>query len=1139
MNKKFKYGDDYAHLLIKLSRIMRLTILIFVLGINSLLAESSYSQMTRITIKAEDTRVEDVLNLIENKSEFFFLFNQKLIDLNRKVSIDAKEEKISDILDELFAGTDVKHQVIDRQIILTTSEIFDNQQQSNRKVFGKVTDRTGAPLPGASVVVKGTTTGVITDNNGNFSLSLPVDAKSIAFSFVGMKSQEVNIVGKTSINIIMEEETVGLDEVVAIGYGTQKKATLTGAISNMKTDGIINIPSSNLSNVLAGRLSGTFIRSTTGTPGISSDVRVRQNGSWNTAEPLYVIDGIARDKISFDALDPNEVEEITILKDAASTAIYGSRAGNGVILVSTKKGKEGKVRVEYNSVFSAENPGKLPKYMEVEDALKTAQRVLGGISDEEIAWVLKNNPKGENMYNAAYSDPNNQKHSISITGGSDKVSYFLGASYFDENGFLPNVWYKKYNLRANISAKVSKDLTVGLNLSNSYGTRNRFNFSYDGGSADLNSLWGKLIYWDVWNPPYTKDNKPTNPGWLGNPIEMMRNGGNWRNNNQLIDALLSIDYNVPFVKGLSLKASYSRNMDNSFTKDYAKKQLLYDMKKTGPNNLIYTDEIIGTTMSGDPGTEYIGNSYTKTDAYQLNGQINFDRHFGNHYVNATAVYEQYEYKYNNFAMYRNNFMLFPTDQFFAASKDPKDWSTGGSEDQSGRLSYVGRVNYEYASKYLISASVRRDGSVKFAPGYRWGWFPSASAGWIVSEEEFYKKSNLADYVDKLKLRASFGSTGNDAIGGWQWLEQYNVSDGAFYLGNPGATTAMVTYGGTPNPSLTWETTRSYNIGLDARLWRKVDFSLELWKSRTTDILGNRSMVVPSEYGASLPASNYGIAEAKGIEVEMAYRNKIGNNFTYDLKATFGYATTKTILMDHASNGQWFENPEGRTRTYGTGYQAAGILRTQADLDALPDGYKIFGASPELGMMNFADLNGVDGKPDGKIDGYDKVIMGNYMGPGSAPYSFGLNVNLEYKGFTLDALFAGLAGFKISYNDAWGRNYGGGGKTPWYHHDSWSEENPNGTTPKLFPWGDARANGYIATSAFNVYRGDFIRLKNLQLGYNLPASALKTVGIGKAKIFVSGTNLFCWSKFDLYDPEISGFMSYPIMKTYSLGLNVQF
>ncbi len=1011
-----------------------------------------------------------------------------------------------------------------------------NYAQGPVTVKGAVTNKNKVPLSGATITEVGRQgRSTLSDANGSFQIATVLNSR-LKITMIGYKEFEV-VVKTQQLNIQLDAEVKELEEAVVVGYGTQKKASFTSAVSNIKASEITDIPTSNLSNVLAGRLSGTFVATNTGTPGISSTVRIRSNSSWNTAPPVYVIDGVVRDKQSFDALDPNEVAEITVLKDAASAAIYGSRSSNGVILVTTKTGKKGKPEIGFSAITNTSRTGKVPEYMDVSKALDYSIAVNGGISPEEKAWVLKNNPNGDNYFKAAYQNPNNQRYALSASGGGDMVTYYIGGSFYNENGFLPNVGFKKYNLRSNVSAKLTKDLTVNLNLSNSYGTRNRFNFTYDYGSADLNNLWGKLLYWDAWAPPYI-NGKPVDPGWLGNPVEMMKNGGYWKNNNQQLDALLSAEYKLPFVPGLSAKFAYSKNFNNSFVKNFAKKQPLYKFKTTGANNRIYTDEIISQTMSGDPGTEYIGNEYGRSNTYQLNGQLSYDHRFGEHNISATAVYEQWEAYYNNFSMYRYNFPLSPNDQFFAASANNSDWSTGGGEDQDGRLSYIGRINYDYAEKYFLSTSARYDGSVKFAPNKRWGLFPTLSGGWAISKENFFRNVKTLKFIDFMKLRFSYGSTGNDAIGGWQWLEQYRIQGGTYYLGQNGTTAPRLAFGGTPNANLTWEKSNSYNAGLDIVALKHLNLTVELWKRHTYDILGSRVLVLPSEYGASLPAVNYGIVDSKGIEIELGYNNTIGRDFEYRAKGNFGVSTNKVISRDAAQNAQFVDNPNGKTLSYGTGYQAIGIIRTQDELSKLPAGYKIFGATPELGMMNFADISGPDGKPDGKIDSYDRIVLGNYFGSNSAPITYGLQLNFSYKGISVDMLFAGLSGFKTSYSDAWGRNFGGGAKIPKYHDDAWSTDNPNGTTPKLFPWGDARSSGYTQTSTFNVYDGSFMRMKYLNIGYNLPAKYLNKIKVKGIKLFASGTNLFTLSKFKFYDPEISGFMSYPLMKNFSMGIDVR-
>ncbi|MFC0772952.1 SusC/RagA family TonB-linked outer membrane protein [Terrimonas alba] len=1018
-------------------------------------------------------------------------------------------------------------------LLLVTQVSF---AQNTIKATGKIIDsKDNSVLGGATVSRVGGKESTVANDQGQFEITVPAGS-TLKITVTGY--EPVTVKAAANISLSMTTLSTTLEDVVVVGYGTQKRAKMTSAVSSINAKDIELIPTSNLSNVLAGRLSGTFISSQTGTPGVSSNIKVRSRSSFSgTYDPVFVIDGVVRDKTSFDALDPNEVADISILKDAASAAIYGSRSSNGVVLVTTKTGKSGKSVIQYNSTFNSQSTGKLPEYMPVRDGLNLSKAVNGGLSDEEIDWVMKNNPNGENYYDAAYTDPTSQRHALSASGGTDKIKMYLGGSFFKEKGFLPQVWYKKYNLRANVQANLVKNLTLGLNLSSSYGTRNRFNFTYDYGSIDMNNLWGKLLYWDVFASPYI-NGKPNNPGWLGNPVEMMKNGGYWRNNNQQVDALLTAEYKIPFVQGLSVKATYSKNFDNNYIKTFAKKQLLYDFKKTGPNNLIYTDELIGSVKSGDPGSEYLGNEYRKWNAYQFNGQVNYDHTFGKHTIGVLAAYEQYEQDFNFFSMYRYNFPLFPSDQFFAASANNADWSTSGNESQDGRLSYIGRINYDYDSKYLFSASVRRDGSVKFAPNKRWGWFPSVSAGWVISNEDFFEASKLGGSINFLKLRASYATTGNDAIGGWQWLEQYNIQNSTYYLGSSGTTAPRLGYGGIPNSNLTWEKSNSANIGMDVTALKNIRFSADYWKRHTYDILGARILAIPAEFGGSLPAENYGEVNSHGIEIELGYNNRIGKDFSYDVKGIFSYATNKVIKRDVAANTQDYANPNGKTMAYGAGYKALGILRTQEDLNKLPAGFTINGIAPALGDMLLEDISGPDKKPDNKVDGYDQVVLGNYFGAENAPVSYGLNISLSYKGFSLETLLSGLAGFKVSYNDPWGRNFGGGGKVPKYHADSWSTENPNGSTPKIYPWGNPHSYGYTWTSTFNVYNGSLLRMKYLNLNYKLPELIVSKLSIKDARIFAAATNLFYRSKFKFYDPELYQFMSYPTMKTYTIGIDIR-
>jgi TonB-linked SusC/RagA family outer membrane protein len=860
---------------------------------------------------------------------------------------------------------------------------------------------------------------------------------------------------------------------------------------------------------------------------------------------LFVIDGIVRDQTSFDAISPDQIESISILKDAASAAIYGSRSSNGVILVTTKTGKKGKPTVELNSSFVVSSKPEIQfNYLSVDQGMDVYNQIFATkqINDFDRNWIHENNPDGKIYFDAAYKNPFSQRHSLNVSGGADNITYFLGGTFFDETGFLPNVKYRSYNVRGNMQVEIAKGLTAGLNVNTGTNATNRF-YSYLASDADLSGFYEKLFYLGSgFQPPYI-DGKPVYPGWAGgNPIESMYNGGYNNNNDQRTDALITLEYKTPFLKGLSFKVSYSNNSDNIFRKSYATKPTLYSFKPDSRSGIgqILTDTLTGTVSTGFPAQPFVGNENTKYNSYQLNGSVSYDKAFGAHHINVFAGYEQFESGTKYSSIYKYNFPFYTTDQLGFASQSAGDTKAYGYELQDARLSYIARINYDYGDKYLFSASARRDGSIKFAPDMRWGTFPSVSAGWVLSKEAFFQNSKSLSFIDLMKVRFSYGTTGNDAIGGWLWQELYNVSNTAFYLGSPGSLNSLLAYGGIANPDLTWESSRSSNLGVDIKFFKKWNFTAELWKKHSYNILGNRILALPIEFGASFPAVNYGIVDAKGAEFDLGYTNgQISKYWTFDVSANFGLATTNVVRKDYAANALEAENPNGKPLDYQTGYDATGIIRTQEQLDALPANYKIFGATPELGMMNFRDVSGPVGKPDGVIDNYDKVVIAKYSSAATAPMAFGFNFTLRYKSFALNALVSGVAGDKLLYNDPWGRNYSGGIILSSYFDNAWSESNPNGTAPKIFASGDARANGYVVPSTYNVHSGDFVRLKNANLSYELPRTILRKTGIKSLQVFVGGTNLFIIRSFKYYDPEVYSGSSYPGVTSITTGLNIKF
>ncbi|MGN6494360.1 MAG: TonB-dependent receptor [Agriterribacter sp.] len=1096
---------------------------------------NGYAQ--KINIHVKQASLQKVFKEIKKQTEYLFFYSDDVLKESSPVTLSLINATVEEVLDECFKTQPLTYAIVKNSVVIKFKNVLAgelNQAPADESkpplidVKGKITDENGNGLERATIKVKGKNKAVQTDADGNYSIDGLEETDVLIISFVGYQSQEFMVKGKNDFRVVLRVASTSLDSAVVVGYGNKKRRLFTGSVTSVKTSEIENIPASNLTNLLAGRMSGVYVSQGTGTPGIASGIRVRATASWNANDPLYVIDGVVRNKAAFDALDPNEVDEVSVLKDAGSAAIYGVRSTNGVIMATTKRGNAQKAVINYNGSISYEKPTKINKLMDVNKAIEVFNEAYPAditslrFGPDEVAYFKEHG--GYNWLDYVYRDPLTHRHALSISGGNDKIKYYIGGSYYNEIGFLDQLKYNKYNLRGNIEAKVSRDITVSLGLGNMYGNRERYNFSYDGGSDDLGNLWYKLLYFN-WNTPPYIDGKPVNPGWLGNSVEMIKKGGYSRNSLQRMDALMTLNYNVHAVPGLSARVSFSKNLTNDYTKDFAKRTHLYNFKTTGSSGKIMSDTLLGTTTSQDPGREYLSNYWQKINESQFNVQASYVKSFGDHNINATVVYEQYTQRYNNLYSARYDFPIIVTDQFFATSDNPQDAGTAGDETEAARLSYIGRIDYDYKQKYILSASVRRDGSTLFAPDRRWGWFPSVSAGWIISDESFFNSKS----INFLKLRASFGMTGSDAVGGWQWQERY-VASGGFYFGE--RQVKGIQHGGIVNPYLTWEKSKSYNFGANISFLNNFTFSADYWFRNTYNILGARIQSVPVSFGGSMPAENYGKVDSKGYEFELGYNANLTPSLNFFVKGNFSWAANKVKLIDVPQNVRPENNPIGRPLGTISGYVADDILRTQADVDKLPDNYRIIGFVPEIGMLNYMDVSGPNQEPDGTIDGYDQRVIYQYSTP---PISYGLLLRGEWKGLSLEVFFQGLAGHKKYYSDGYGRKALIGNLLP---HDIWSDhwtpENPNAKMPKPRPdW----MNFDNVASSFWLYNASFVRLKNLQLGYAFPVKFTKRAGLRDLKLLASATNLFYLSKFKFYDPEVPSAMSYPNMKVFTFGVNV--
>lgn len=1009
-----------------------------------------------------------------------------------------------------------------------------------RLVTGVVLDSQGEPVVGANVFEKGEkTNGTITDIDGKFSLNVS-DNATLVISFVGFKNQEIAVKGRDKIDIRLADDSELLDEVVVVGYMTQKKGLVTGAVSSMKMDEKLNtLPTTSAGNILVGKLAGVSVSTPNGLPGAAPSISIRTGSSWNDQNVTYVIDGVVRGGGDFNNLSPNEIEDITVLKDAASAAIYGSRSAGGVIIVTTKKGTRGKPVFNYSYGYSIDTRTKNSDLTSGVEAAELYGRINGEADPAGWAWSQEeidhirtiNNGWGYDQLDAVWRNPVTQTHNFSVNGGSEKVRYFGAASYVKQEGFLKPYTYDKYNIRMNVTADITKDLEVfaGLAIYNTF----QGNAVFENAEAN----YGKLRVWQPDQPVYTDSGKHIDFGWIANNGASVDGKGGY-NKSQMLkpQAVISATYKAPFLKGLSAKISYSRSWVHDLNKIYYTNYDLYQVKKSGTHNHIFStkdEDIIGTRKTTWVGKDYIQRKSSWSGDKQFNVQLSYENVFNNlHRVSGTLVTEWYEGDGASVHGGRETFPVYMTDQFWAASSARADtWGGGDTDWQSGRFSYIGQFSYSYADKYLLSFSFREDGSMNFAPSQRWGFFPAGSLGWVISEESFFNKSA----IQFLKLRASVGLTGNDSVGGWQWQESYKSGSSAYFGSSPSKSVG-ITYGSVVNPNLTWEKALSYNVGADVNFLNHWTVSADYWYRNSYDILGSRQNTLPNSFSLTMPAENYGEIHAQGFDLQLGYH---GNNkdFSYYGNLTMSYGWNKTIKQDYAENARWIDIPVGKSRSYITGWEFDKIIRTQEELDAFKaehPNYQHNGLSPELGMMVFKDLSGPDGKPDGIINDWDKVILKN----SNNPVIYGLNLGGSWKGLSVDMMFSGQLGV-----DKWATDLAGGVEwnrmwKKWYN-DSWTPENQNATLPKRISSNNTKT--YETASSYWLKDASFMRLKYLTVSYNLPKNQFYNKLFDDVRFFVTGTNLFVLSSFNknYYDPEIGNGNAFPILRSVNLGVDVKF
>lgn len=1107
---------------------MKLTFLLFLLCISGVWANKANSQTTKVSIQAENMHMKDILSQIESQTDFLFVYNYENVDLSQKVSLNASNISVAEVLKIIFRNSDVVYAMEGNNILLMKNTA-EGQQQNSKRITGKVTDSKGEAIIGANVVVKGTMNGTTTDMDGNYSLNVS-PSSIIQVSYIGYITQEYPTQNKKSFNIILKEDLQALDEVVVVGYGTQKKEVVTAAITTVKASDIAVSPSADVAAGLAGRLSGVIINTRSGEVGNEgTSIFVRGKSTYaNGTEPLYVVDGIARTEEDgiLSRMDPNDIESISVLKDA-SAAIYGSRAANGVILITTKRGKEGvkpTINITYNHSFAQPT-----RIVEMADAATYATahnwaNLTKGLeptySEEEIRKFADgsdplNYPNTDWYRTVQKTWTHQDKANLSLRGGSEKVQYFMSGGFLNQgtpfnNGFTHN---RQINVRSNLDARVNNYIKVSLDLSAKKLDRVLpRDGSVNGGSMyshvalNLPTILAKYPGTDLAAPARDGDNPL---------VQTSGEAGETKTDRWIFNSLANITIDLPWVKGLSLVGSIAYDYYHQKYKQFKNVAYVYNYDQAMNE---YSKVMVPTVSSPSLNIEE-----KRSESLTGNVRANYHNTFNSvHTIDAFLGFEGNKSSSNMLSGYRGNFPsgMIPELPF----GDSNTQTNNGSWSETARLNYFGRALYDYDNKYMVQFQFRYDGSQNFPPGNRYGFFPGVSAGWTLSKENFMSNIN---WLDNLKLRASWGQMGNDAIAAYQYLVLYGLSSGAVFNG---AQASGLYQKGTPNPNITWEIANSYDVGVESRFFGgQLSFEFDWFKSRRTNILTKRNASVPEFTGLSLPDENIGIAENTGIEFMIGHQKAVNKDFSYSISGNFTYAKNNVVFSDEAPMAEEYQKAEGHPIGSSLRYKAIGIY-SEADIN---DSNVAKRPGTMAGDIKIFDANG-----DGEINSLDRIRQDLTDIP---QIVYGLNFSATWKQFDISLLFQGQAKVINTIQEAWvdPSSGGAGNLMKWWTDDMWTPENQDGTKPRLGT--PNRING----TTFTNINAAFFKLKNAEIGYTLPASARGKIGVANARIYLSGTNLFSIDHMRGMgiDPEAtgSGYGGWALnpQRLINLGVNISF
>ncbi|MDQ6477191.1 TonB-dependent receptor [Dyadobacter sp. LHD-138] len=1171
--KKRRQRDE---ILLKLMRITILQVILSVLFIGISIAGDLRAQEVlnqRINISVSEMGMDKVLEKIESQSKVKFIYSFEVIQANRKVTLNFKNEKLATVFDALFKPMKIDYSISgNRRILLNKSRTvadharetdesmastaeFSKEANAEIRLKGKVTDDKGDLLPGVSVVVKGTAQGTSTGMNGEYQISVSDQTSILIFSFVGYVSKEIQVGNHSTIDVVLTVDEKALEEVVVVGFGEQKKVSVTGAVSTINSDALRQNSSASLANALSGRLPGlTSIQSAGGQPGRDdATMYLRGAATTNGRSPLILIDGVPRDNIR--TLDANEVASVSILKDASATAVFGVRGANGVILITTKRGTAGKTELNINAEQSYASFTREPErlhsleYMRLRNEASKNDGITPLPFDQAtmdkyanpLAGLDPNDPdyaKKAMVRKYMYPDHDYYREYISryapqtrinmnVTGGTDKVSYFVNGAFLHQGGNLntepksvlgydPSAKMDRFNFRANLDYKVTKALKAFLNIG-SYIERVNMPAAWLYNN-DTNWMMRDLLYQaqtilPITPGPTTIDGFGVKPGQIVDPgymdrsaFEIMNRFGYRNEVRSNLNASFGLEQDLgKFVKGLSIKAMISYDSKSTTAMQGGKSERLYLAEVNPTNNLLTyavkrSDE---TLLSLAKGAD---------SRYNINaqGSINYARVFGNkHDVTGMIL----------------------------AQRDT--WETTAGEIPYNVLGVAGRLTYGYDSRYLAEINLGYNGSEQFAPSQRFGFFPAVSVGWILSNENFLKNNRM---LTNLKLRASYGKVGNDKMGNARFLYQSNITLGGGPLGSLGLGQG-INQGLLGNPNLTWEIAKKQNYGVDLQLFNDLSLSADYFIEHRSNILISRG-TVPEFQGVPLgniPRVNMGLVDNKGYELELTYNKAVTKGFNIIIRGNFGYNQNKVKFLDEPASDDTYAysyRQTGFSLNQSFGYKidysnGNGFFNSKEELDAYLAKTTYGFGEPRVGDFKYMDLNA-----DGVINDKDRAPIGYSNIP---RISYGLSLTFDYKSFDVTTFFQGIGKYSSNYAQQGVYENIIRGTYFDYHKTAWTPERFANNEKITYPALSTHSTTNHTANDFFIMNRSFIRLKNIVLGYTLPTDALKKIGVQKLRIYISAQNYFTWDKLKMghLDPENDDSIGYPVTKMANFGVNITF